>query len=331
MSTITRRQFVSWAAATAALGLAGMPSRAAGAEQVKLLKILAGFAPGGTADVLARRTGDKLAGRYATAVVVENRTGAGGQIAVQAIKGMPNDGSAMLVTPASMLMIYPHIYKKLPYDPFVDLTPLSLACTFEYGLGVGPAVPASVTNVSQFLAWAKANPSLGNYGSPASGSTPHFIGELLARAGNAELRHVPYRGSQPAILDLVGGQLPSVSAPIGEFLQHLPGGKVRLLATSGTARSRFAPTVPTYAEQGFKDLQFSEWFGFFGPAKMPGDVVARMNAALREALASKDLIDAAANMGLEVASSSAQELGARLRQDHDRWAPIVKQIGFTAD
>lgn len=331
MSVITRRQFVSWAAATAASGLAGTPARTQAAEQVKLLRVVAGFAPGGTADVLARRTADRLAGRYAAAVVVENRTGAGGQIAVQAVKAMPNDGSALLVTPASMLMIYPHTYRKLAYDPLVDLTPLSLASTFEYGLGVGPAVPASVADVAQFLAWAKANPTLAAYGSPAAGSTPHFLGELLARAGGVELRHLPYRGSQPAVLDLIGGQLSAVSAPVGEFLQHLPGGKVRLLATSGAARSRFAPTVPTYAEQGFKALQFDEWFGFFGPARMPDDVVAALNAALREALAAKDVIDAAASVGLEVAGSSPQALGTRLRQDHQRWGEIVRRIGFTAD
>jgi tripartite-type tricarboxylate transporter receptor subunit TctC len=290
-----------------------------------------GFAPGGTADTIARRVGDKLGGRYARVAVVDNRTGAGGQIAVQAVKGMPGDGSAILVTPASMLMIYPHIYKKLAYDPIADLTPLSLACTFEFGLAVGPAVPASVANVAEFLAWVKANPAKGSYGSPAPGSVPHFLGELLSRAGAVAMQHIPYRGSQPAVLDLIGGQIAAVSAPMGEFLQHLPGGKVRLLATSGAARSRFAPSVATYAEQGFAELQVSEWFGFFGPARMSGDTVARLNASLRDALSSKDVIDGLAAMGLEVAGSKPQELEARLKQDHDRWGPIVKRIGFTAE
>lgn len=301
------------------------------AESIESLKVVAGFAPGGTADTVARRVGNKLTGGYAKAVIVENRTGAGGQIAINATKLMPNDGTGILVTPASMLVIYPHIYKKLAYDPFKDLTPLSMGCTLDFGFAVGPLVPASVTNIPEFLAWAKANPTLANFGSPASGSMPHFIGELLAKASGADLRHAAYRGSQPAIMDLIGGQVAAVSGPLGEFLQHLPTGKVRLLATSGSKRSRFAPRVPTFAEQGFKELQVSEWFGFFGPPNMSTELTSRLNAALRQALSAKDVVDGLASMALEAAPSQPQELGARLKQDYDRWGPIVKQIGFTAD
>jgi tripartite-type tricarboxylate transporter receptor subunit TctC len=323
---IHRRRFN----ALAALGLGTLPF-AARAQAIDTLKIIAGFAPGGTVDTVSRRVGDKLTGSYAKSVIVENRTGAGGQIAVQAIKGMPADGTAILTTPASMLMIYPHIYKKLPYDAFADATPLSLACSFDFGLGVGPMVPATVKSVPDFLAWAKANPTMANYGSPAAGSVPHFVGELVSRAGGVDLRHVPYRGSQPAILELIGGQVAAVSAPVGEFLQHLPGGKIRLIATSGAKRNRFAPAIPTYVEQGLKDIQFSEWFAFFGPGKMPAEAVAKLNGALREALASKDVIDALALMGMEATASTAPELGVLLKRDHDRWGPIVKQIGFTAE
>jgi tripartite-type tricarboxylate transporter receptor subunit TctC len=264
-------------------------------------------------------------------VIVENRTGAGGQIAIQAIKAMPPDGTNILQTPMSMLGIYPHIYKKLPYDPLKDVIPVSLACVFDFGFAVGPAVPSTITTVPQFLAWAKQNPEGAAFGSPAAGSVPHFIGVLVGRSAGVDLRHIPYRGTQPAILEMVGGQLPAVSGPIGEFLPHIAGGKCRVLASTGAARSKFAPTVPTMAEQGLKDIVFSEWFGLYLPAGASTDVVQRLNAALRPALASSEIVDGLAVMGLEATSSTPNELDQRLRADLATWGPIVKSIGFTAD
>ena len=146
-----------------------------------------------------------------------------------------------------------------------------------------------------------------------------------------DFRHVPYRGTRPAIVDLMGGQIASVSGPVGEFLQHLPTGKVRLLATSGAARSRFSPAVATCAEQGFKDIVFDEWFGAFVPAKTPADAVQRVSAALRQALGAPDVIDALAVMGLEAKPSTPAELGALLKKDSERWAPLIKTIGFSAE
>jgi tripartite-type tricarboxylate transporter receptor subunit TctC len=160
---------------------------------------------------------------------------------------------------------------------------------------------------------------------------PHFVAELFGRAAGFDFKHVPYRGTQPAIADLMGGQVASVSGPVGEFLQHLPTGRVRLLATSGNARSKFAPTVATYAEQGFKDIVFEEWFGFYMPAKVPADVLARASTAVRNALSAPDVVDALALMGLEARPSTPVELAALLKRDTERWAPLVKTIGFTAD
>jgi tripartite-type tricarboxylate transporter receptor subunit TctC len=237
----------------------------------------------------------------------------------------------ILQTPMSMLGIYPHIYKKLNYDPVADLTPASLGAIFDFGFAVGPAVPASVRNMADFLAWCKANPDKANFGSPASGSVPHFVGVLIGRAAGIELKHVPYRGTQPAILDMIGGQVQAVSGPVGEFTQHVAAGKCRLLATTGAQRNKFAPGVPTLLEQGMKDMAFSEWFGFYLPAKAAPDVVARANSALRAALAAPETIEGLELMGLESRSSSPAELAAMLKADHDRWAPLVKAIGFTAD
>jgi len=206
-----------------------------------------------------------------------------------------------------------------------------LACVFDFGFAVGPAVPDSVKNINDFMAWAKANPTLANFGSPAAGSTPHFVGALLGRHAGVEIKHVAYRGTQPAMLDLLGGQIAAVSGPIGDITQHLPTGKVRILATSGAKRNRFAPDVPTYAEQGLKDMVHSEWFAFFLPAKATPEVVARLNAAVKSALASKDVIDGLATFGLEAMSSSPAELTELIRKDTAKWAPIVKTIGFTAE
>jgi tripartite-type tricarboxylate transporter receptor subunit TctC len=142
---------------------------------------------------------------------------------------------------------------------------------------------------------------------------------------------VPYRGTQPAILDMMGGQLPAVSGPVGEFTQHVAAGKCRLIATTGAQRNKFAPTVPTLVEQGMKDMVFSEWFGFYLPAKATAEVVTRANAAIRAALAAQETVDGLEQMGLESRSSSPAQLAALLTADYERWGPLVKAIGFTAD
>jgi len=324
---LNRRQLLQ-AAASASIALPWMARAQALPETAR---IYVGFAAGGTVDVTARRTADKLREAYAKSVVVENRTGAGGQIALTALKGAPADGLTFGLTPMSMLGIYPHTYKKLPYDPVADFTPVSQAVRFDFGFAVGPMVPASVNNLSDFVAWCKAHPKDANFGSPAAGSVPHFVAELFGRAAGFDFKHVPYRGTQPAIVDLMGGQVAAVSGPVGEFLQHLPTGKVRLLATSGAARNRFAPNVPTYAEQGFKDIVFDEWFGYFLPAKVSPDTVNKLAAALRTALTSPEVIEGLAQMGLEARPSTPAELAATLKKDSERWAPLIKTIGFTAD
>ena len=326
--TLSRRTLLHTTAATALL--ASVP-RAFAQAALENVKLITGFPPGGTSDTICRRVAAKLTPGYARTAVVENRTGAGGQIAIQAVKAMAPDGSTILQTPMSMLGVYPHIYKKLAYDPVADLTPVTLGCTFDFGFAVGPAVPASVKSLADFLAWCKANPDKANFGSPAAGSVPHFIGALLGRNAGIDLKHVPYRGTQPAILDMIGGQVQAVSGPIGEFTQHVAASKCRLLAATGGARSKFAPDTPTMVEQGLRDMNFSEWFGFYLPGKAAADVVQRANTALRAALGDKETVDGLALMGLEAKSSTPGELAALLRADTERWGPIVKTIGFTAE
>ncbi|WP_427912064.1 Bug family tripartite tricarboxylate transporter substrate binding protein [Ramlibacter sp. MMS24-I3-19] len=327
--TLKRRHLLQATGASALL--AGIGQHAFAQAGLDTATIVTGFAAGGTSDTTCRRIAQRMQPDYAKAVVVENRTGAGGQIAVTYVKGRPADGATILQTPTSMLTIYPHIYRKLPYDPVADLTPVSLACVFDFGFAVGPAVPASIKTVPEFLGWAKANPNGANFGSPAAGSTPHFIGALLGKQAGVELKHAAYRGTQPAMLDLLGGNISAVSGPIGDIIQHLSTGKVRILGVSGAKRSRFAPDVPTFGEQGIANMAHSEWFAFFLPAKAAPDVVNRLNTAMKSALAQKDVIDGLAGFGLEAMSSTPNELADLLKRDTAKWGPIVKQVGFTAE
>ena len=325
---LSRRHLIQ--SSSAAALLAGIGQHA-WAQVLENTKIVAGFAPGGTADTVSRRVADKLHPGYAKSAVVENKTGAGGQIAVSFVKNAAPDGSTMLLTPMSMLGIYPHTYKKLAYDPVADLTPVSGAALFDYGFAVGPMVPASVQTVPEFLAWCKANPTQANFGSPAAGSSPHFIGALLGKAGNIDLRHIAFRGTQPAVLDMIGGQIAAVSGPTGEFAQQVAAGKCRLLSTSGPKRGKFTPNTPTLQEQGFRDMAFTEWFGFFLPAKASPDVVTRLNAGIRAAVASQDVIDGLASLYLEPLPTSPTQLAGLLKTDTALWGPLVKAVGFTPE
>ncbi|MEY2953119.1 MAG: hypothetical protein RLZZ401_1206, partial [Pseudomonadota bacterium] len=246
-----RRQFIQTTAGSALLGALG--SSPAFAQAFEQIKILYGFPPGSAGDICARRVGDRFGGTpYAkNNAIVDSKPGAGGRIALEALKTAAADGSVIAMTPFSCLSLYPHIYSKLSYDPFKDFTAVGTASMIHHGLAVGPMVPASVKNVKDFLAWAKANPKDASYGSPAAGSTPHFIGALLGLNNDVDLKHVPYRGSVPGVTDVVGGQIAAMVTPHGDFIPNHKAGKMRILATSGKTRSPFVPEVATFAEQGF--------------------------------------------------------------------------------
>lgn len=299
-------------------------------EQVKIVN---GFPAGGTADATSRRIGDKLAGSDYTrkGAVVENKTGAAGRIAIDTVKNGPADGSSLLLTPYSMMAIYPHIYKALSYDPVKDFAPVCMASSMSHGLAVGPMVPATVKTLKEFVAWAKANPDKANYGSPAAGSTPHFLGALLSLDTGVPMQHVAYRGSVPGVTDVIGGQLAAMLTPHGDFLANHRAGKIRILATSGKKRSPFVPEVATFAEQGFPDLTVEEWFGFFAPAKTPANVVSAANAAINAAIKDKALIESWATQGLVPLGGTTDDMAKDLQRQLGFWGPIVKRIGFTAE
>ncbi|UUX97554.1 tripartite tricarboxylate transporter substrate-binding protein [Aquabacterium sp. J223] len=321
----TRRTFLQ--ACGAAGAAAALPARGADAP-LELARIFVGFPPGTAADVAARKVSERLHKGYAKTVVIENRPGAGGQLAIAAMRGAPIDGSHLLSVPISTLGTYPHTYKKLLYDTFADLTPVSNGSRFDYGLGVGPAVPESVKTVPELMAWFKANPSRAAIGSPGAGSALHFIVIMLGRAAGVEVNHVAYRGSPPAIQDMMGGNLAALCTPLGAFLNQP---RLRLLASCGPTRSRFTPNVPTLAEQGYKDQVYEDGFAFFLPGRTPPEVVRRLNTALRETLSDPAMAEAMAGFGLEPAPTSPEQLAATLQSELQRWGPIVKSIGFSAD
>jgi tripartite-type tricarboxylate transporter receptor subunit TctC len=333
MTQITRRRMLTGAAQAAALGgiSLALPLRALAQAMPETVRVICGFTAGGTSDTISRRVGDKLAGSYAKVSVVENRAGAGGRIAIDAVKAATPDGGTLLMTPGSMLFIYPHIYKTLSYNPITDLAPVSTAANIVHGIAVGPMVPDSVKDIAGFIAWCKANPKDANYGSPAAGSTPHFIGAMVEKAAGIPMNHVAFKGTQPALVDMMGGQIAAVIGPDGEFLPHMKSGRVRMLATSGPQRSKFHPDVATFSEQGLKDIVVQEWFGFFMPAKTPQDLVSRASLAIRNSLKTKEVMDSFTLMGLDPAGSTPAELAARLKSDLAFWAPIVKSTGFTAE
>lgn len=330
-----RRQFIQTALTPVAMAAIAPFSAFAqsGALPLEQIKIVNGFPAGGSADVTSRRVGDKLGnGVYSkSAGVVENKTGAAGRIAVETVKAAPADGSTLLLTPYSMMSIYPHIYSKLSYDPFKDFVPVAIGSMLTQGLAVGPMVPASVKTIKDFLAWAKANPNNASYGSPAAGSTPHFLGALLSLNSGVELKHIPYRGSVPGITDVIGGQLAAMITPHGDFMANHKAGKLRVIATSGAKRSPFLPDVPTFVEQGFPDLVIEEWFGFYAPAKTPANVVAAANAAINAALKDKMVIDSLALSGLIPVGGTPEDMARDMKKQYDVWGPIVKRIGFTAE
>lgn len=326
---IQRRRFIQTTASLPVAMVSGLPLMSRAQAVPELGKILTGFPAGGTLDALARRVADKLRGAYATNMVVENKPGAAGQVGIITLKDSNPDGSVMLLTPSSMLSIYPFTYPKLQYR-VDDVKPVALGAHINHGLAVGSAVPESVKTLRNFLAWAKANPDLANFGSPGAGSMPHLIGVLLSQFSGVALQHIPYRGSVPGVQDLLGGQIASFCGPIGDYLPYLASQKLRVLAISGTGASPFLPGVPTLKSFGFP-VAVTEWYGFFLPGKSSAATARRASAYLQPALAQPDVVEYGKRFGLSVTSSSADALADLLQADALQWRRLIKQIGFTAE
>lgn len=294
-------------------------------------RILVGYPPGGAVDLIARRLAEQLTGKLAKAVIVDNRAGAAGRIAVDIARQSPPDGLTLLLNPAGVLTINPHTYKKSNYDPFKDFTALSLAAMIDFGFAVGPGVPSEVKTLVDFAKWAKTNQGKVTYGSPAAGAPPHFVGDVLSRTLGLGMTHVPYRGGAPALNDLMGGQISAIVLTLGDLIQPAKVGKLRLLASSGAVRSKFAPDVPTFAEQNVQGLEMRDWFGVYIVGTAQADVLAKMLPLVQSALGSSQYVQGLATLGIEAISSTPQEMDRLFRADYERWGAIVKASGFVAD
>jgi tripartite-type tricarboxylate transporter receptor subunit TctC len=327
---IQRRMFV--AGSICALATLGVQAQPAPRPTIpKPARMVMGFPPGGSGDSIARLLAERLKGSYAEVVLVENRVGAGGRIAMDLVKAAEPDGSWLVMAPASVMVIYPHVYKRLSYDPLRDFTPVSTVCTFQFGFSVGPAVPSEVRTVQQFAQWCKAHPNQASFGSPGEGTMAHFAGVMIGRVAGIDLTHVPYKGGAPAIQDVAGGQIAASVNVLSEPLPFAKEGRIRVLATTGGARSPFLPEVPTMREAGFKDFDIQEYFAVWGPPKMPVPIGNALAEQIRVAVASKELQDAYAARAFLPSAVKPQELDAMVRADLNKWAPIVKSTGFSID
>lgn len=327
MST-RRSTLAALAAAIAAPALLG--TRNAQAQTLlKQLTLVVGFPAGGGTDAPARLVAEALRGHYAETVIVDNRVGVAGRIAAAYVKDAPADGSVLLFTPSFPLAIFPHIYKKMPYDALKDFVPVATTSKGAFALSVGPAVPASVKTARDFVAWCKANPGQASYGAPL-GSGQHFAGVSFARAAGIALNVVPYKGGAPSVIDALGGHIPAIVNPLAEVLQQAKDGKLRILATTTRQRSRFTPEVPTMSELGW-NVVFEDWSGIVAPAGMPRPLIDRVNALVREYASSPAGSDALLGMGIDIDLNTPEAFATTYRATWEKYREVVQQTGFTAE
>ena len=306
--------------------VAGIVPASAQEKFDKPVRVLVGFAPGGTADIIARAVAEKMSGTIGQPVIVENRPGAIGRIVADAVKNAAPDGTTIMVMPIGPMAVVPHVYKDITYDPIKDFTPIAQGATFQFAFAAGPASGAKTW--SEFVAWAKANPGKAGYASSGAGSLPHFFGVLLSRSIGVDMVHVPYKGSAAYLNDLLGGQVAGAVDAIADLTEQHRGGKVRVLASSGAARSTALPEVPTFNELGVKGVEAMGWFGFFAPAKTPKPIVDALNAAINKALQSPDVADRLSKLGMDPATGTPEQFARIVAADYEKWGPIVKASGF---
>ncbi len=295
----------------------------------KPVRILVGFTAGGTADLIARVVADKLKDSLGVPVIVENRPGAIGRIAAEVVKTAAPDGTTIMAMPIGPMAVVPHSTKNLNYDPLKDYTPIAVGATFQFAIAAGPASGAK--NWKEFAAWVKANPDKAAFATSGAGSLPHFFGLLLSTELGVPMLHVAYKGSAAYVGDLVGGQVPAAIDALADLTELHRAGKIRILATSGAVRSTALPDVPTFKELGLAGVEATGWFGFFGPANMPRPIVEALNRAITKALQSPDVVEKLSNIGMDPATSTADEFAKRVGLDYAKWGAVVKASGFTSD
>lgn len=314
----------------AAAALLALSSRVDAQTLPRMARLIVGFPAGGAADGLARLISQHLRGQAAETVLVDNRVGAGARIAIEYVRNAAADGSVMLLAPDATMFLYPHVYRKLSYDPGRDFTPVARLVGMALAMFVGAMVPASVRTVADYVAWAKAEPGRLVYGTPAAGATPHFNGAMFARAAGLALTPVHYKGGAPGIQDLAAGQLPVFFGSVADGLALVQAGKLRALATSGARRTALLGDVPTFVEAGYRDLTVEDGLGIYLPAHTPADRVDRLGTALLAALRTREVERVVRGWGFEVSGEGPHPFAARLQRERARWESIVKATGFAA-
>jgi tripartite-type tricarboxylate transporter receptor subunit TctC len=320
-----RRRLLSGSAAGLALGSG---SQFAFAQDKVPLRIIVGFPPGGSADILARVVAERIKGSLDRAVIVENKPGAGGRIALDTVRTAAPDGNTVLLAPMGPFVLFPHTFKKLSYDAFKDFAPISQVANFQFAVTSGPATNAKT--ITEMLAIARNDSKHANYGTAGTGTAPHFLGVMLAEAAGLALTHVPFQGGAPAMQALVGGHVSYVVDTLTESLELHKAGRARVIAVSSSSRAPQLPDVPTLREQGV-NMEATGWFGVFGPAKLPDDIVNKISNAIAAAMKEKDTQERLFKLGYETVGSTPAALAATHRADFARWEKPIKATGFTAD
>jgi tripartite-type tricarboxylate transporter receptor subunit TctC len=320
-----RRQLLTSLALASALLAAGPSS----AQTDKTLRILVGFPAGVSIDVVTRILTDKMKDELKRPVIVDNRAGAGGRLAAELLKSAVPDGNTVMVTPIVVPVLAPMVFNKLSYNADTDFVSVGKVCDFSFALAVPANAP--VKTLKDYAAWLKANPQQANFGSPAAGSLPHFFGVMIGSALNVDMVHVPFNGGAALQTAVLGGHVPAGIDVVMEWQQNAKAGKVNVLATSGTQRSKVMPDVPTFKELGFPDAVGQGWFAMYAPAKTPQAAIDEINKALNKALANPEVRERFAALGLEAGGGSPSDLQKTMHEDAKRWGPIVKKSGFKAD
>lgn len=297
------------------------------AQDKPALKILVGFSPGGSADVIARLVGDAMRDDFSS-IIVENKPGAAGRIALAHVKNAKPDGQTVIILPSGPMVVFPHVYKKLDYDPVKDFTPISQIAGFQFGVVSGPA--SNVKTVKEMLAKAKSDPQSATYGSPGSGTLPHFLGVLLSDSAGTEFVHVPFQGGAPANNALVGGHIGYKFDVVSETAELHRAGKVRIIAVTGDKRDAQVPEVPTLKESGV-DMVATAWFAMYGPAGMPAATVARLEKAVAGAVQKPAVRERLLSLGYDPVGSTSAELAVIQGADLQRWAKPIKATGIQLD
>jgi tripartite-type tricarboxylate transporter receptor subunit TctC len=296
--------------------------------ETKPIKIVVGFAPGGSVDALARLTGDALRQEMKSNILIENKPGAAGRLAVDYVKSAVPDGNTLLLVPQGPITMFPFVFRKLNYDPNRDFIPVTRIATGDFALAVGPLAP--VKDLAGFREWLKTAGAKASFGSPGSGTVPHFVGSAAAKALGTPMTHVPYRGSALSINDLAGGNLAATVSPLTEAMELHKAGRIRILAITGSVRTPFLAGIPTFKEAGM-DVDAPLWFALYAPAATPSSVIDAMRTALQKSLMSHEFKDKFSKLGLCPAPTSSAEQLVLQRRETEMWGPIIKASGFTPE